>query len=371
LLGDPALELAYPDYGVQTLYINQNIVVEDLVDTLKALEKVRVEGIVVDENGNHLNTFNGTLYPTVYDKFSEILTLGDNGTPTTFKLRQNILFNGKASITNGEFMFEFIVPRDIAYNYGAGRISYYLNNDNEDGAGYYEGVVIGGYNENATEDNQGPLIELYMNDTTFLSGDITDQNPVLLARVFDESGINTTGNGIGHDIIATLDSEQSQSFTLNKYYEADRDSYSSGNISYPFSNLEDGEHILSLKVWDIYNNSSTASLKFLVISTDRLTIQNLLNYPNPFTNSTNFVFDHNQSGQELDVKIYIYNSSGAQIKTIETQITPEGYKSAPIHWDGSTDAGGMIGRGFYVYRTIVKNQNGETAQDQSKLVFIR
>jgi len=129
--------------------------------------------------------------------------------------------------------------------------------------------------------------------------------------------------------------------------------------------------MLSLKVWDIYNNSSTAYLNFLVVSDAKLVIQNLINYPNPFTTSTNFVFDHNQSGEDLDVKIYIYNSSGAHIKTIETQITPEGYKATPIHWDGSTDAGGVIGRGFYVYRTVVQNQNGETAQDQSKLVFIR
>ncbi len=371
LLGDPALELAYPDYGVQTMYINQNLVVEDQYDTIRALEKVRVEGTVVDENGNPLNSFNGTLFPTVYDKFSEIQTFGDKGSPTTFKLRQNILFNGKASINNGEFMFEFIVPRDIAYNYGTGRISYYLKSDSEDGAGYYEGIIIGGYDENAFSDNEGPVIELFINDTTFVSGDITDQNPILLARVSDESGINTTGNGIGHDIIATVDDEKSESHTLNKYYEADRDSYTSGNITYPFSNLANGEHTLSLKVWDIYNNSSTAYLKFLVTSAEQLVIQNLINYPNPFISSTNFVFDHNQSGQELNVKIFIYNSAGAHIKTIEKQITPEGYKSTPIHWDGSTDAGGFIGRGFYVYRTVVQNQEGNTAQDQSKLVFIR
>jgi len=371
LLGDPALRLAYTDYETRTTLINHDIVIEDQPDTLKALQRVVVEGIVVDDEGSLVESFNGTLYPTVYDKFSEIVTLGDEGPAATFYLRKNILFNGKASIENGRFMFEFIVPKDIAYNYGVGRISYYLNNDSEDGAGYYEGIIIGGFDDQAAEDNTGPEIQLFMNDTTFKAGDITDQNPILLAKLFDESGINTTGNGIGHDIIAIVDDEKAESHSLNKYYEANRDSYNSGKISYPFKDLPDGPHVLSLKVWDIYNNSSTAYLEFLVTSKEELVVQNLMNYPNPFTNSTNFVFDHNQSGQELDVKILIFNSSGALVKTIETRVTPEGYQSTPIYWDGTTDAGGKIGRGFYVYQTIVQNPDGATAQDQSKLIFIR
>jgi len=371
LLGDPALRLAYPDLGARTTFINQNAVVENEYDTIHALEKVSVSGIVVDENGNKVDSFNGTLFPTVYDKYSKIVTLGDENPQKTFLLRQNILFNGKASIENGEFMFEFIVPKDIAYNYGQGRISYYLKNDSVDGAGYYEGIVIGGFDENALTDNQGPDIQLFMNDTTFKSGDITDQNPILLAKLFDESGINTTGNGIGHDILATIDNEKSQSYAVNSYYEADRDSYNSGTVRYPFRNLENGMHTLSFKIWDIYNNSSIAYLQFLVTTKEDLIVQNLINYPNPFTEGTNFVFDHNQSGKQLDVKILIYNSTGALIKSIQKNITPEGYKSTPIYWDGTTDGGGKIGRGFYVYRTIVKNPEGATAYDDSKLVYIR
>lgn len=371
LLGDPGLKLAYTDHEVKTTYINQNIVIDEVYDTLRALSQVRVEGEVVDEDGNKIDSYSGTLYPTVYDKYSNIVTIGDESASTTFELRQNILFNGKASIQNGEFMFEFIVPKDIAYNYGGGRISYYLKNETEDGAGYYEGVIIGGFDDQADDDNTGPEINLFINDTTFVSGDITDQNPTLLAEVFDESGINTTGNGIGHDIIATVDEEKGQSHTLNSYYEANRDSYNSGVITYPFKDLPTGMHTLSLKVWDIYNNSSIAYIDFLVTSAEELVVQNLMNYPNPFTNSTNFIFDHNQSGNELDVKIMIFNSSGAIVKTIETRIIPEGYKSTPIYWDGSTDAGGKIGRGFYVYRTIVQNPDGATAQDQSKLIYIR
>jgi len=371
LLGDPALRMAYPEFNTETIKINGKLCVDNIADTLSALSQITIEGIVTDEGGEKIENFNGVIYPTIYDKFAKIITLGDEGPPTSFNLRQNVLFNGKASVTNGDFKVEFIVPKDIAYKFGGGRISYYFNNDNQDGNGYYENIIIGGYDKNASEDNQGPLVEVYMNDISFVPGGMTDQNPGLFSIVSDENGINTTGNGIGHDILATIDSEDNQSHILNQYYEADIDSYNSGTISYPFQNLSDGEHTLSLKVWDIYNNSTTAYLNFIVVSNNDMFVENLMNYPNPFIDYTNFVFDHNQSGQQLDVLIQVFTSSGQMVKTIETQITSEGYRSTPITWDGNTDSGGKIGRGFYVYRLVVRNETGATQEEHSKLVFIR
>jgi hypothetical protein len=371
LMGDPALKLAYPEYWAETIRINEKLIIEDIRDTLSALSQVRIEGEIMDDDGKDMPDYAGVIYPTIYDKYSEIVTLGDESSPTTFNLRQSVLFNGKASVTNGKFTIDFIVPKDIAYKYGGGRISYYLKSETQDGHGFYENIVIGGYDDAANEDNEGPEIRLFMNDTTFLSGGKTDQNPVLLARVADESGINTTGNGIGHDIMATLDADNTQSFVLNQFYEADIDSYNGGQISYPFRNLSEGEHTLSLKVWDIYNNSSTAYLKFVVVNGANLIVENLLNYPNPFMQSTSFVFDHNQSGQDLDVKIEIFNSMGTLVKTLETRMNPEGYRSDPIVWDGTTDSGGQIGRGFYIYRVVVRAEDGSTQQDQSRLVYVR
>jgi hypothetical protein len=371
LIGDPALQLAYTEHWAETIKINDKLVVEDVPDTLQALSKVTIEGIVTDRQGNQLLDFNGLAFPTVYDKYSEIETYGDENSQTTFLVRRNVLFNGQVSIANGSFVFEFIMPRDISYSYGEGRISYYVRNDHEDGAGFYENIIIGGFNEEAERDERGPDITLFMNDTTFVAGGKTDQNPDLLAFVFDESGINTTGNGIGHDIVATIDDDNSQSYILNQYYKADINSFQSGEINYPMSNLADGPHVLSLRVWDIYNNSSTAFLDFVVVSQNEMIVENLLNYPNPFISETNFIFDHNQSGQDLDVKIIIYSTDGRRIKTIETRINPEGYQSTPIKWNGLDDNGATIGKGFYVYQVLVRNESGATAQDTSKLVFLR
>jgi len=373
LLGDPAVRLAYPEHTAVTTKINSNIVIEDEYDTINALSKVVVEGIITDADGNKLSTYDGLLFPTVYDKKVEIETLGtDAGSyPEKFYFWKSILFNGKADINNGDFMFEFVAPRDIAYNYGPGRISYYLNNEEIDGNGYYSNIIIGGYDDNAATDDQGPVISLFMNDTDFNSGEITDENPVLLAYVEDESGINTTGNGIGHDILAIIDGDAVQTYNLNDYYEAEVNRYNSGEINYPFFNLDEGEHTLSLRVWDIYNNSTTAYLDFLVVTSEDLIISNLFNYPNPASDQTSFVFEHNQSNKNIEVEIQIYNTNGGLVKTLNAVVKSENYKSEPIVWNINSEPGGMLGQGFYVYRLVATSESGVSKSETSKLVYVK
>lgn len=372
LVGDPACKMAYPEHRAETVKINSQIVLPNKSDTIRALQLVKVEGIVTDVNGVKLTHFNGEMFSSVFDKKTEILTIGDENPPYTFYIRNRVIFNGKSSIKNGDFEFEFMVPKDIAYKYGIGKISYYFRDyDKTDGNGYYKNIIIGGFDENASPDTEGPIIELFMNDTTFLPGDFTNQNPTLLAFVSDESGINTTGNGIGHDIITVINEDKLLTFVLNDYYEADQNKYNKGKIAYPFNELPDGEHNLSFKVWDVYNNSSTAYLNFLIVSAEQLVVENLMNYPNPFLSETNFVFDHNQQGNSIDVLIEIFRLNGQLVKTINTKLHPEGFRSEPIVWDGRTDGGGYIGNGFYVYRVTVRNEGGATGSDESKLVYIR
>ncbi len=372
LIGDPALRLAYPEYKAKTTKINAKTVVENEPDTLQALATVRIQGEVDDTSGNILSHYNGTLYPTVYDKASVISTLGtDADSPvTTFKLWKNVLFNGETNVTNGKFDFSFVVPKDIAYSYGPGRISYYFTNDTTDGQGYSQNIVVGGYDQNAVQDTTGPKIRLYLNDTTFKSGNITNANPVLYALISDPSGINTTGNGIGHDIVATVDGNSKESYDLNNYYVADKGDFKKGSVSYQLQNLKPGKHTLSLKVWDVYNNSSTAKIEFVVKPASQLVVKDLKNYPNPFSYGTNFVFDHNQAGKTLFLEIDIYQLDGQRIKTIKTTIQPLGFSSGTIYWNGNTDRGGKIGQGLYIYRLIVRTSDGQTKMLQSKFVSI-
>ena len=370
LLGDPALKLAYPQHNVVTTMIDSNMV--SAADTLKALQKVTINGEVRDENGQKLNNFNGVIYPTVFDKFKSITTLSnDNNVPFNFDLQTSKLFKGKVSVTNGDFSYTFVVPKDIAYNYGQGKFSYYAENQAEDANGYHDNFYIGGTSDNYAEDNVGPEIELFMNDENFVFGGMTDENPILLANIYDLHGINMVGNGIGHDIIAILDEETENSFILNDYYEADLNSYQRGKVYFPFEDLEEGRHTLTVKVWDVYNNSSEARIEFVVVKSRDLVLDKVYNYPNPFTTYTEFWFEHNQPGKPMYAQVQIFTVSGKLVKTLDKHILNEGYHSTSITWDGLDEYGDKIGRGVYVYRLKVRAANYSVAEKYEKLVILQ
>lgn len=370
LIGDPALQLSYPEYNIKTTAINGNSIDTTAFDTIKALAKVTMSGNVVDLNGQIISDFKGTVYPTVFDKPDTLSTLGnEDNDPMDFILQNKALFKGKASVTDGEFSFSFIVPKDISYTYGSGKISYYAQNLEIDANGYSTDFIIGGTADDVVDDDDGPEIELYLNDKTFVYGGMTDESPILLAYVSDSSGINTVGNGIGHDITVTVDDEDAAE--INDSYTADIDSYQSGIIQYRLSDLEAGNHSLIMKVWDVYNNSSEAEIEFIVVESEDLTLKHVFNYPNPFVTNTSFYFEHNQPGIELDVLIQIFTSSGKLVKTIETTTTSDGYLSDAIFWDGLDNYGDLIGRGVYFYRLKVRNTSGDTAEKYEKLLIFK
>ena len=332
-----------------------------------------MSGEVQDEQGTRLDSFNGTIYPTIFDKPSNIQTLVTDPTsnPKTFQLRNNVLYKGKAQVSNGKFHFKFIVPKDIAYNYGFGKISLYANDSLTDAHGYYENIIVGGYNDQSSPDNQGPDISLFMNDTNFISGGITNENPVLLASIRDDNGINTIGSGIGHDIVAILDDNTDKPFILNDFYEADLDSYRSGIVSYPFSNLSEGRHTVSLKAWDVFNNSSEASIDFYVVKAGDFRIERLSNYPNPFSQGTYFVFDHNEPAEDLKVNIQIFDMTGRLVDEIKRTVHTNGFRSEPIYWAGTNYNGSPLARGMYICHLVVQNIHGTSKEKSSKLIISR
>ncbi|TSA32118.1 MAG: hypothetical protein D4R64_16770 [Porphyromonadaceae bacterium] len=377
LLGDPALTLSYPEYGITMTQINGKPVGE-FRDTLKALTAASINGFVNDLNGNKLIDFSGVVLPTVYDKEITLTNLANDGGPIMeFTVRNSILFRGKASVKNGDFAFNFIVPKDISYQIGTGKLSFYGNNELTDAAGVNLGVLIGGSSQSGIVDKDGPELGIFMNDTTFVSGGLTNENPILLAKIKDASGVNTTSNGIGHDITAILDGNQQNPILLNDYYESDLDQYRSGSLKYPMSKLEPGDHTLRIKVWDILNNSSETEISFTVKSSQDLIIDHLLNYPNPFTTHTDFYFEHNQGQESLDVLLQVYTLSGKLVKSFEflsadqTQIKPGSFRVGPIPWDGLDDFGDRIGRGTYFYRVKVRTSDGKSKEAFQKLVIFR
>jgi hypothetical protein len=372
LIGDPALKMAYPQYSVETTFINQK---ESgaTPDTLKALSQVTVTGRITDVAKNVVSDFNGVMHATVFDKESEVTTLGqDSGSfPETFHLRKNVLYNGKSQVVDGNFSFSFIVPKDIAYQYGFGKISYYAHNDSIDATGHYENIIIGGFDHTASIDTKGPEIKLFMNDELFVDGGITNENPVLLAKVYDESGINTVGNSIGHDIMAVLNDDLENPFILNDFYEADFSGFQQGTVRYPFSNLPAGKHELKFRIWDVFNNSSEATITFEVINQNSIVIDGLLNYPNPFRDETYFIFDHNKAGSILDVRIDIFDLSGRKVAELQQNNQSSSFKSNPIHWNGQSVNGHFLDAGIYVYRVMITDKNGRSSAQVNKLMIAK
>jgi hypothetical protein len=371
LLGDPALRLNYPVNEVKTTEIN-HIVITSAPDTLRALSQVSFSGFVADTAGNPMTNFTGILYPTIFDKSKAITTLGnDPPNPVfTFNLQKSVLYHGKVSVVNGYFTFSFVVPKDISYQYGKGRVSYFADNGQTDASGNYENIIIGGSNPNAPTDVTGPQVKLYMNDSNFVYGGITNASPKLFAIVRDSNGVNTVGNGIGHDVVAILDEESGNAIVLNDYYQADLNSYQSGKIIYPFTNLPAGKHTLTLKVWDVYNNSTTVKTEFTVTDPTGLTLDHVLNYPNPFTTHTSFFIEYNQCCTQYDVMIQVFTVSGKLVKTINQHVNSEGFRSEPIEWDGKDDYNDNIGRGVYIYHVVARTSEGLTAEKYERLVIL-
>jgi hypothetical protein len=371
LLGDPALKLGKPDPRIVTDSIN-GVSITAATDTMKALSKITVTGHVGDAGGNAITNYNGVVYPTVFDKKKMRKTLGqDPDSPILdFDTQNNIIYKGKATVTNGYFSFSFVVPKDIDYSFGKGKISYYANDQNSNNYGFDTSIVVGGVDPNGISDDLGPEITLYMNDPNFANGGITDENPTFIAEVSDENGINTTGNGIGHDITLIIDGNTANPIILNNFYEADLDTYQSGKVSYSFTNLSVGPHTATFKVWDVNNNSSEETLEFFVVEDEEMAISHLLNYPNPFTTNTDFYFEHNQVCSSMNVKIEIFTVSGKLVRTIFENVNTTSFRSDGINWNGRDDYGDKLGRGVYVYKLSVETPEGKKGSKLEKLVIL-
>jgi len=260
-----------------------------------------------------------------------------------------------------------VVPKDISYSLGEGKIVYYAEDGLEDAHGAFTNFDIGGSGSEIT-DNDGPDIELYLDSYDFKSGDETGKSPVLLANLSDENGINTVGTGIGHDITAVIDDDYSNAIVLNNYYQASADDYTSGTVTFPLSNLSVGVHTLKLKAWDVANNSSEVEVEFQV--TGDFIISSISAYPNPASDYTFFVLEHNQAGASLNVIIDVYDINGRSIDRFQTTVGSNGSATNPIRWD-LAESKIPATPGIYIYRALVQNQGGLIASKSGKITIAR
>ncbi|MBL7719509.1 MAG: type IX secretion system sortase PorU [Flavipsychrobacter sp.] len=368
LLGDPALVPAFPEYNIQIDSVNDGFS-GAATDTIKALGSYSASGRVVDDNNNLLSDFNGRVYITIYDKPKTVQALTDPN--RKYRTQNNTIYKGRVNVTGGLFTFAFIAPRDINYDMGVCKMSLYAENGITDAAGADTGYVVGGFSDNPVIEDNPPVVMPYIGDSTFRDGGITGENTFLFAVLEDETGINVSGNTVGHDLTAILDGDVQNVYVLNDYYETEPNNYRRGYVYFPISGLSNGKHSLRIKAWDVNNNSGEGVVNFEVIDGNIVKINNLMNYPNPFSDKTRFVFEHNHPDEAMDVSINIYNTAGSLVRTIRQNFTPSGSRSTELSWDGTGNNGELLPSGLYVYRLNLATSTGAQESAYQKLVIVR
>lgn len=374
LLGDPALKLALPKYSISTdsLHVFTSEITTQATDTISALGKYVLYGSVKDYTGAVRNMFNGKLFVTFYDKPTDkMINISAFPSYKSYEIQNSIIYKGEVSVINGQFKIEMVIPKDINYDFGKGKISYYAHSDTEDAAGADTNTVFGGFATYFEEDNAPPIVQAFIDDEKFKDGGVTGPDPILYVKLYDDNGINATGSSIGHDIIAVLDGNTVSPFVLNNYYTSVEDDYKNGYIIYPMFGLSEGLHEINVRAWDVFNNSGEGKVTFRVVKKDKFEISEVYNYPNPIYEShTNFVIQHNISNEPLTLTIDIYDNMGKTIRQIKKDLPPGG-NLIEVLWD-CRDLNNMdIPKGVYIYNVQLQSQNGLKASAQNKLIVIK
>ena len=369
LIGDPALMLDYPsEYEIKTNSINGQLTTGN--DTIKALSTTTLTGSITNRNGEIAENFNGTINIVIYDKQQQITTLDNQkqGVFFNFNAWNNILFSGKTSVVKGKYSITFMLPMDMKKNYGNGRINYYANDTitNAEAQGYFEDFIVGGIEEVVSEDNEGPAIELFLNSFEFSNGDKVNENPVLIATLEDVNGINVVGSGIGHDLLMIIDDDPSKNIVLNDFYVADQGSFQRGTLRYKLPELADGKHTLSLRAWDLLNNSTTVKIEFETKKGLTPNIFSVYNYPNPVRKNdhTRIIVSHDRPETILNTTVDIFDLSGRLVRTFNQTNADD------IIWDMTSGNGERIRGGMYIYRVTIQTTTSDKYSKSNKILVI-
>jgi hypothetical protein len=375
LLGDPSLTLAYPEYNIALQKINEKDLA-NFTDTLKALGDVKLEGEIDDLEGNRISGFNGEIQITIFDKSNTVKTLGNEETPvTSYKNKENLIFKGNFAVQDGQFNFSFRLPKNINYQPGFSKISLYAYDHStfQDAKGNVSTILIGGSAKEFPVDNTPPVIKLFLNDSTFISGSKVNSNPFLIAQISDESGINITSTAVGQDLMAILTHNESVEYQLNSYFEPKFNDYKAGTVKYPFRDLKEGKYSLSFKAWDFYNNSNEQKIEFTVVKNYNINITELFNFPNPFSVETGTYFSITQDHIEddLEIELEIYTSDGKMIKNFKSVIYKSDSKISDIKWDGKDNSGNRLPLGVYIYKIKLRSlSENDFGVESKRLVLI-
>lgn len=369
LLGDPALTLHYPQWNVSTDSING---IEPQNATIGALELVTIQASVRDEQNELIDDYQGTAHVTLYDKSEELHTLASKGGQAfTYKDYISTLFAGKVAINDGKMQFTFMVPKDINYALGKGRLTYYIIDEDEsmDGQGFSHDFTIGGHSSDIDPAETGPSIRMYINSPAFVNGQQVNNQPILFAHLSDLYGINTVGAGIGHDITLRYANKPNETINLNAYYESSLNDYKNGIIRYPLGNLPEGTYSLELKAWNLQNISSTASVQFIVKNNLAPSIDYFHVYPNPIKDQATLSVQYDRPDDIGQIEFFIYDLAGKLCwQSSEVLQTADGLYTTTlvVNADGNCYLHG----GLYLAKVKITTSQGTYTENTKKIMVL-
>ena len=365
LLGDPAAKLSFPSQRIEVTKVNQQTT--NTVAVLKSLGEVEIEG-QVKQGAQVLKDFQGLVYVKLFEKPSTRLTLGDEGSNTVMSYAEytNLLFQGSASVVDGNFTFTAFIPKDINYELGTGKLTLYaVNNEkNQDASGSFSRFMIGKTKENAQTDTQPPTLEVSIGGNPVKKGQVLPSSSIWKIRVKDNSSITISGIGVGRNFEAVLDG--TTQYVLNNDFQFDQNSYQAGQALLNLKNLSEGEHTMSIKVWDAFNNSTEETFTFRVVK-EKAAVEKVIAFPNPFNEKVSFSVEQNQQDAVLDIVLQIFDNIGRRVYTRQKQILSEGKSVKGLEWNGTNQAGSPVNSGIYFYQILV----GDSEAYSGKVLVVR
>lgn len=365
LLGDPSLPFGVPPTSVRITEAKTNTG----SDTLKAMSTIRMKGEIVTNNVIETG-FSGWADVALYDKAEPLVTRGDENPAFSFQEWSHPLFQGKVRVVNGRFEAAALLPKNLNASVGLGKISVIAQDDvgTWRALGAKENVLIGGTEKNVLVQPGGPAINLFLGDTTFVTGGLVSPTTRLIGKLFDPQGMNQAGYR-PETMVAILD--DAQEFELTDFYSAADGDFTRGSFELPLENLEPGRHVFLVKAFDNHGNLGTQSIEFIVSKDGEITVEALRNFPNPFTEKTTFAFTHSRSGEDLAVAVAVYNSQGQLVHTQNFEVPQSNYNVVLGDWDGLSASGIKMPAGIYFYRLSVRSlSDGAKNERFSKLILL-
>lgn len=374
-IGDPALKLAIPSHNIRINTIN-GIDVSKNTANLKAYDEVIVEGEILAPDSSPVSSFNGKLEVKVMDSKVNITTRNNFKNEKAFEYEdyKNIVYKGSTLVQNGKFSFSFYVPGNISYSdINTGKMILYASDSEQkiEAKGNFANYTVKGSSDNPLDDHDGPeILALYLNDSTFVSGGKVNATPFFYVRLWDQTGIDITEGGIGHDIMLMIDNKPFTSYNLNSYYDNIFGKKGEGEVKFSIPELSAGIHDAEFKAWDIMGNPTTCTFQFEVIEGLKPFISRLIATPTPAKGNVKFRLWHNRPETQMKVGILVYDITGRLHWKHEETGSSELFKDYVIDWDLRNNAGSHVRPGVYLYRAAISTNNSKEATETQKMIIL-